>query len=825
MKVKRLVRLLVTSSVIAIATTPAQSEEIQQQSSTPTRVETLAQTPTIISVTGIQINSTETGFELILLTPEGEKLQVTPSSDRNIYIADIPAAQLRLPNGNTFRQRTPAAGIAEVIVTNLDVNTIRVQVIGETQPKVELFDADEGLVFGVITATTTQTQQPASDSDEEIELLVTGEQDGYLIPEASTATKIEAPLRDIPASIQVIPQQVIEDRQVVRLNELANNVSGLQQQPGQGGISAQSFYIRGFRAEFENLRNGFRDFGFISPRDVANIERVEFLKGPASVLYGSTGSLGGVFNTISKKPLSEPLYRIGANIGNYDFYRPTIDFTGPVTENNSVLYRLNAAYENANSFRDFVENESIFIAPALTLNIGERTNITFEYEYQKYDYTFDRGFIPNEVIFDVPISRFLGEPDLNDAETRSNVFTYNLEHESKDGNWRYRQGFNTIDAISEAQGVQGEELDEDGRTVLRRLRSTDAKQANISWQNEVSGKFNTGSIRHNLLLGFELARYSFTTDFFRSDIAGLDIFNPVYGAEAEPLERNYFERYGADNIALYLQNLVELTPNIKVLASGRFDWVDSFYEDLESDTTLNETSDFKFSPRLGLVYQPSDTTSIYASWSTSFNPQIFSRSRTGETFEPETGEQFEIGIKQDFNDQLSATLAFFDITRKNVLTTDPLDIDFQTQTGKQKSRGIELDVVGEILPGWKVIGTYAYTDAFVSEDNDPELVDDRLQGVPYNSASLWTTYELQQVQGLGFGLGLVYAGDREATLPNDVTIPSYLRTDASIFYRRDNWRAALNFKNLFNTKYYEAQSFFIVPGAPFTVLGTVSFDF
>lgn len=330
------------------------------------------------------------------------------------------------------------------------------------------------------------------------------------------------------------------------------------------------------------------------------------------------------------------------------------------------------------------------------------------------------------------------------------------------------------------------------------------------------------------MLGFEIANYTFTTDFFRGEIAGLDIFNPVYGASPENVRRSFFEEYGSDSIALYLQNLIELTPNLKFLAGGRFDWVDSSYEDLEASSIINETSDSKFSPRLGIVYQPSNSTSIYASWSNSFNPQFFARSQTEEVFEPETGEQFEIGIKQElFDKRVSATLAFFDITKKNVLTIDPLDVDFQVQTGEQKSRGIELDIVGEITPGWKVIATYAYTDAFVNKDEDLNLVDDRLQGVPFNSASLWTTYEFQKgsLQGLGFGLGLVYAGEREATLPNDVKIPSYVRTDASIFYKQNNWRAALNFKNLFDTKYYESQGFFIVPAAPLTVLGTISFDF
>ena len=808
----------------------ASSTPTAQSQPTPT---TPAPAPEkIVEINQVQLNSKENSLEIILETSEGEKLQVTPKTDGNIYSIDISSAQLRLPNNDTFRQATPFTGISEVTVINLNDNTIRVAVTGTNSiPKVELFDSDRGLIFSAVPSTSANQNEPTTPDDENqkpIELIVTGEQDGYFIPEATTGTKIDVPLRDVPASVQVIPKEVIEDRQVIKLNELADNVSGVEQQGTYGGLASQGYFIRGFASEFESLRNGFRDFGFISPRDVANIDRVEFLKGPASVLYGSVISPGGVVNTITKKPLSDPFYQIDGTIGSFDFYRGAIDFTGPLTENRSALYRFNAAYQNNNSFRDFVENESIFTAPSLTVNVGENTKITFDYEYQRTDFTFDRGFLPNSIVFNLPTSRFLGEPD-DEAEITSNGFTYTLE--SKFGyndNWKFRQGLNTLNVTSNEQTARPVSIDEDGRTLNRAYSIADQQQKNLSFQNEISGKFNTGSIKHNVLLGFEISNYRFEYDFLRGDIAPIDIFNPVYGANPENITEDFAERYGSDNIALYFQNLIELTPNIKILAGGRFDWADTFYEDKLTDTTFNETSESDFSPRLGIVYQPSKSTSIYASWTNSFNPNIFSRSRTDEPFKPETSEQFEVGIKQEFfNKRLSATLSYFDITKKNVLVTDPVDPDFSVQTGEQKSRGINLDIVGQISPGWKIIGTYAYTDAFVSEDNDPTLVDNRLTGVPYNSASLWTTYEFQKgsLQGLGLGIGLVYSGETEATLPNDVKIPSYVRTDASIFYKRDNWRASLNFKNLFDKDYYNSQGFFIVPAEPFTVLGKVSVKF
>lgn len=808
----------------------ASSTPTAQSQPTPTTPATAPEK--IVEINQVQLNSKENSLEIILETSEGEKLQVTPKTDGNIYSIDISSAQLRLPNNDTFRQATPFTGISEVTVINLNDNTIRVAVTGTNSiPKVELFDSDRGLIFSAVpSASANQNEQttPGETTQEPIELIVTGEQDRYFIPEATTGTKINVPLRDVPASVQVIPKEVIEDRQVIKLNELADNVSGVEQLGTYGGLASQGYVIRGFSSDFESLRNGFRDFGFISPRDVANIDRVEFLKGPASVLYGSVISPGGIVNTITKKPLSDPFYQIDGTIGSFDFYRGAIDFTGPLAENRSVLYRFNAAYQNNNSFRDFVENESIFTAPSLTVNVGENTKITFDYEYQRTDFTFDRGFLPNSIVFNLPTSRFLGEPD-DKAEMTSNGFTYTLESKfGYNNNWKFRQGFNILNVTSDEQTARAVSIDEDGRTLNRAYSIVEQEQKNLSFQNEISGKFNTGSIKHNVLLGFEISNYRFEDDFLRGDIAPIDIFNPVYGANPENITEDFAERWGSDNIALYFQNLIELTPNIKVLAGGRFDWADTFYEDKLTDTTFNETSESDFSPRLGIVYQPSKSTSIYASWTNSFNPNIFSRSRTDETFKPETSEQFEVGIKQEFfNKRLSATLSYFDITKKNVLVTDPVDPDFSVQTGEQKSRGINLDIVGEISPGWKIIGTYAYTDAFVSEDNDPTLVDNRLAGVPYNSASLWTTYEFQKgsLQGLGLGIGLVYSGETEATVSNDVKIPSYVRTDASIFYKRDNWRASLNFKNLFDKDYYNSQGFFIVPAEPFTVLGKISVKF
>lgn len=804
-------------------------------------------------VTAVQLNPTPRGLEVILETA-GTFAEVLTSSSENSLITDIPNAQLRLPGGRVFRQDNPTNTITAVTVTNLDAKTIRVTVTGKAGvPTAEVSQSPQALILSVAAPpapgpqpTPTPTPPPATPAPEPppavpeqkpeprteeapLELTVTAEREeeagGYNVPDATTATKTDTPLRDIPQSIQVIPQQVLEDQQVTRIEDAVLNVSGVTPTVGYGG-SSQNYTIRGFSPDF-NFRNGFREDRSISFSDVANIERVEVLKGPASVLYGQLEP-GGIVNYVTKKPLSDPYYAGEAIIGNYDFYRSSLDFSGPLNSDESLLYRLNLAYENADSFRDFVEDEIIFVAPALTYKITEDTTLALDFEYLNFDGTFDRGFLPESVFFEIPINRFLGEP--SDSQ-RINTYrgSYLLEHRFNE-NLLLRNAFSAQVTNSERRNANLGSLEVDGRTLQRDYTAVDDRTLNYSLRTELVGKFNTGLVEHQVLSGLELARDSFNFFFERNPFTAIDIFNPVYGS---PIPTSFDEVFdvkrNTDKLGIYLQDQVTLLPNLKLLIGGRFDSADF---ESESITNGGEPStsgrQFEaFSPRAGIVYEPVEPISLYASYSRSFNPNIFALSFDGQILDPETATQYEVGVKGEFLDgRLSTTLAAYQIIKTNVATIDLDNPDFSIAVGEVKSRGVELDVIGEILPGWNLTASYAYTDAFVSEDNDLP-VGDRLVNVPHNGASLWTTYEIQEgsLQGLGFGAGLFFVGDREATLPNTITIPSYLRTDASVFYQRDNWKVALNIKNLFDIKYYNSDGSNIYPSAPLTVLGSVSVEF
>ncbi|MGF1675346.1 MAG: TonB-dependent siderophore receptor [Rivularia sp. (in: cyanobacteria)] len=404
---------------------------------------------------------------------------------------------------------------------------------------------------------------------------------------------------------------------------------------------------------------------------------------------------------------------------------------------------------------------------------------------------------------------------------------YKLEHQFSD-TWSLRNAFFAsffdldVSNLAVPTGLQP-----DNRTLNRRLLNTTRDNTSYVLASDVTGKFSTGSIEHQLTIGFDF------NDFYNRDTvtaiasSPIDIFNPVFGRPIDSTPALEFD--GGTNrtaLGIYAQDQITIAENLKLLLGIRFDTFNQTVENRLGGTEQNQ-SENAFSPRVGIVYQPIPPISLYASYSQSFSP-VDGRSFENAQFQPERGTQYEVGVKADLSDRLSATLAFYDLLLSNVLTDDPVNPNFSVQTGKQRSRGIEMNLSGEILPGWNIITGYAYTDARIEEDNALPI-GNRLDNVPKHSFNLWTTYEIQagNLKGLGFGLGLFYVGERQGDLGNSFEIPGYLRTDAAIFYKRDNWRAALNVRNLFGVDYFES-SFNrnrLFAGEDLTIQGTISWQF
>jgi iron complex outermembrane recepter protein len=805
---------------------------------TPIR-EWMAQVAPPVQVTGVQVTTTDVGVEITLET--STLLETPPTSIvGNALIADIPNAVLALPEGNEFQAANPVEGIALVSVTSLPGDRVRVAITGtNAPPTVNLSVESTGLVLAATPG--AETADPEEDA---IQVVVTGEQDqGYTPSATTTATRTDTPLRDIPQSIQVIPQQVLEDQQVIQLREAARNVSGVIEGSNFGN-SGDAFLIRGFLSNnilLDGIELGTFNLGTNSSfRETANIERVEVLKGPASVLYG-TLEPGGIINVVTEQPLPFPFYEVEFQAGNFELLRPSIDLSGPLNSDGTALYRLNAVYQTADDFREFDQGiERVFVAPVLSFAITENTDLTLNFEYLYDERPFDRGLAAiGDDIADIPFDRILGEPD--DVNIRNQyVAGYRLEHRFSES-WELLNVFRYIATERTTRAFQNRgDLNEETGDLARDVTDQNGVIEGYALQTNLVGEFSTGSIEHQLLLGIDLS--SETNDFDnRSALEPsiINIFDPDYGASRpsrSELENENQSLFGGtlQALGLYLQDQITLTDNLKLLIGGRFDIVeqDSFFTSVSAGDILTDTTDQQqdeaFSPRIGIVYQPIEPLSLYASFSRSFAPN-FGTTVAGDILEPTRGTQYEIGVRGEFfEDRLTTNLAAYYLTKSNIAATDPDNPDFSIATGEQRSQGVELDVIGEILPGWNVIASYAYTDAEITEDEGSALEGNRLAGVPEHAASLWSTYEIQSgdLQGLGFGLGLFFVGDRR-DLENSFSVPSYLRTDASLFYRRDNWRAGINFRNLFDIDYIESvdNRARITPGAPFTILGSISVEF
>lgn len=674
----------------------------------------------------------------------------------------------------------------------------------------------------------------------------------YVAEEASTATRTDTPIRDVPQSIQVITRKVIEEQRTFRLQDALENVSGVVTNRSSQSLN-DAFFVRGFAVN-NVYRNGLVDpTNNLNGTDNYSLQRLEVLKGPAAVLYGM-GDPSGIINLVTKKPLPDPYYSINATFGNYNFYRSEIDASGPLNAGKTFLYRLNVVGQNAGSFVDYVNRDLVGISPSLTWLMSNRTTLTVEADYfrrwlPRYSGVPALGTVLPNVNGEIPRNRnaSLGDFERQDRETMR--VGYDLTHQFNNS-WAIRNAYR-YSVFNEYQLIAANPstLLPDQRTLMRNgiedgsVGSVWHKHFHNMFTN-LTGRFDLLGMGHNFLAGVEFRQDKTDSSTAVSRRApNLDLFAPDYsqglgGITAASLLKDDSKMAGA-----YLQDLVALLPNFKLLAGIRFDYV---HQSINPTASTQQTSDdTAVSPRLGLVYQPIEPVSLYTSWTRGFLPNLPSTfNPTGQLFSPERSTQYEVGMKTFFlDDRVSMSLAWYHLTRENLLTPDPIlgPQGFQIQTGEQRSQGIEFDVTASIRSGWNVIASYAYTDAEVTADNNPALLHKRLGMVPYNKATLWSTYYFQEgfLQGFGIGGGIFgYTNRNAAILGPQLNIPGYARIDTALYYNHDlqpgNWlrakqvNIALNLRNLLDQGYIESANnsttrlFF---GEPRTVLATVGLKF
>lgn len=674
----------------------------------------------------------------------------------------------------------------------------------------------------------------SADVDTTVELdriqVVGTRERGYRPTTATTANKSDVAIKETPFSIQVVSRELIADRGVTTFGEAVRTVPGLTPQVGFLG-SNDRFRLRGF-ATPSNLKNGLRRSVFIPIDELANVEQIEVLKGPASALYGRFEP-GGVVNIVTKKPLGEQRTTVDFTAGRYDFLRSTLDTSGPLGD--TLGYRITAAVQDSDSFRDFADARTEFVSPVLAWRPSVDTEVVLELEYLHREQGLDRGFGNSPLFLQVPVNRNYGEPyargtnisrlgSVTLAHRFGNDWNLRLAAQATEGELNGLYVSYGFPAISGA-ATPDPQVNRFAQPVFDRERDG-------VLQAELSGLLSGYGIEHRVLAGTELARTTEDSRFSSAFLGPLDLFDPVYGQQPGPVFAGFFNTVNRTR-ALYVQDEMRLGTQWRLLLGARYDRAEYTSEDsFVLEGAQGGGDDDAISPRLGLTYTPTEAVSLYASWAESFVPEVFNRLRSGSLPKPARGEQREIGAKFSLlQGRFTPTVAWFDIRRLDGIVSDPTDptFTFVIQTGEQRGRGWEFDLPLVVNDRWRLLASYTRLDARFTED--PDLGGNRLANAPEENASLWSTYDLAgPLQGLSVGAGAHYVGEREANNANAFQLPSYTRLDANVAYRfgeRDRWRVQLNVQNLGDKRYYDSGGSFVptYPGAPRTWTASVGMTF
>ena len=641
----------------------------------------------------------------------------------------------------------------------------------------------------------------------------------YGVNSINSATKTLTPLRDIPQSISVVTKEQIRDQSMSSLSEVVAYVPGITSHQGEN--NRDQLVIRGNNTSADFFLNGVRD-DVQYYRDFYNVERVEALKGPNSMLFGRGGG-GGVINRVTKEAGFTSLREVTLQGGSFGNKRFMMDFDQPL--GNKVALRLNGFYENSGSFRNNVDLERYGVNPTATLIVGPKTAVKLSYEYFHDGRVADRG-IPSfhGSPVDVPIETFFGNPDNSRVRAGVNLGSAVVDHQAGRFNIRNRTLFGDYDRFYQnyVPGV----VTADKQSVSISAYNNATNRRNLFNQTDVTFQASTGTVRHTVLAGAEVGR-QLTNNFRRSGF-----FNNTATSILAPLSDPIvttpvtFRQNATDadnhiktNIgATYVQDQVEINRYLQVVTGVRFDYFDLQFHNNRSNQDLRRI-DRLVSPRAGVIVKPIDAMSVYVNYGVAYLPssgdQFSQLTTVTQQVKPEKFTNYELGAKWDIRRNLSLTTAVYRQDRTNTRATDPNDPTRILQTGSQRTNGYEVGLNGFVTSKWSVAGGYAYQDAFISSATVSAPKGAQVALVPHHTFSLWNNYRVHP--RLGLGLGLIHRSDMFAAIDNAVVLPGYTRADAAVFFSiTERWRVQANFQNLFDNTYYlnADGNNNITPGAP-----------
>ena len=655
----------------------------------------------------------------------------------------------------------------------------------------------------------------------------------YQPPATSSVMRSSASLQEIPQTVNVVAAQVIRDQAPRNLDDALANVSGITQ-GNTLGSTQDSVMTRGFG----DNRNGsiMRDgMPIVQGRGMnATVDRVEVLKGPASLLYGIQDP-GGVVNMVSKKPELEQYNALTVRGSTYGEGKNgsggTFDSTGALGTT-GLAYRMVLDHEDEDYWRNYGVHRETLVAPSLAW-FGESTKLLFAYEHREFLTPFDRGTVidpRDNHPLDIPRDRRLDEP-FNDMEGRSDLYHFEADHELND-NWKAHFGYSWNRETYDASQVRVTAIDTQKGTLTRSMDGTqDALSTDRFTTASLEGKIDVAGMRHDLVLGIDDEyRKIYRADLIRQkSLTTFSYLNPVYGREVEGTTVSPADSAQTDKLrsnSAFWQDSIHLTDQWILVAGGRFQEYDQYAGKGVPFKANTDSNGQKWVPRAGLVYRYTDELSFYGSYTESFKPNSTIAPLSGSStvldgsIAPEEAKSWEVGARLDMPGRVTGNIALFDIKKRNVLVANSEGpVTLYSAAGEVRSRGLELDLSGQLSDRWSMIGSYAYTDAEVTED--PDYKGKKLQNVARNSGSLSAVYDFGRVIGgdqLRVGAGARYVGERAGNAVNDFELPSYTVADAFATYdtQLDGQKVKfqLNVKNLFDRTYYTsaASRFFVSMG-------------
>lgn len=640
--------------------------------------------------------------------------------------------------------------------------------------------------------TDTTVLQPLVIEGKKREETGVGPVNGYSATRSTTGIKSDTPIKDIPQTVNVVTSDQMNDQGAQSMGEALRYTPGVSVE-NFGALSQTDAYtrVRGFRTDLylDGTRLPVRGDGAASyAMEPWGLERIEVLKGPASSLYGASGP-GGMINMVSKRPRADLQNEVQLQTGSYNRLQGAFDLGGPVTSDESALYRITGLIRDSDTQVDFAEDNRRFIAPSFTWKPSEDTTLTLlsHYSDEKSNWPFFNLMPPNGTFLSnpngqIPRSRNTGEPDYDRLDRYQFSLGYDVEHHFADTltvrqNLRYGEVKSDVNAVA---NVFGFFFTGDNRTIARVPIAALDKAEALTIDNRLEGKFDTGALGHSAIVGVDFRDEDSSRDFRQGAISFLDIYNPVYGAPiATPTTIAALSKTDERQIGAYAQDQIRFGSWLASF-SGRYDWVQSKVHNQLTNVHTKQ-NDAEATGRAGLSYIFDNGIAPYISVATSFQP-VSGLDAAGNPFTPSTGIQYEAGIKyQPPGSQSLFTAAVFDLTQQNVLTSDAFG--FQRQTGEINIRGIELEAKTKLTEEWSLLASYAYLDAEVTKSQRVAELGRRPAETPDHQASLWTQYGFASglANGLTVGGGVRYVGESEDD-SHALKLPSYTLFDARIAY-------------------------------------------